>query len=83
MQRKQLISCEFDELTVNNYFNQIIKSTAIILIREKTVSRKYKLELKKEMYFFSDVDEIDVSQIKWDTLKFHKNNQNYKMLLKI
>ena len=35
------------------------------------------------MYFFSDVDEIDVSQIKWDTLKFHKNNQNYKMLLNI
>lgn len=83
IQRKQLISCEFDELSVNNYFNQIIKSTVMFLIREKTVSNKYKKELKKEMFFFSEVDEIDITQIKWESLKFHKNNQSYKMLLNI
>lgn len=83
MQRKQLIGCEYDELSANNIFNQIIKSTAILLIRQTTVSMKFKNELKKEMLFFADIDDIDVKNIRWDRLKFQRNNQGYKMLLNI
>lgn len=83
MQKKQLIGCEHDELSENNIFNQIIKATAILLIRQPSVSTKYKVELKKEMLFFSDVEDIDISSIKWDRLKFQRNNQGYKMLLNI
>ena len=83
LQKKQLIGCEHDELSVNNIFNQIIKTTAVLLIRHSRVSLKYKAELKKEMLFFTEVDEIDVSCIKWDRLKFQRNNQGYKMLLNI
>ena len=83
MQKKQLIGCEHDELSENNIFNQIIKATAILLIRQPSVSTKYKVELKKEMLFFSDVEDIDISSIKWDKLKFQRNNQGYKMLLNI
>lgn len=83
MHKKQLIGCEHDELSENNHFNQIIKTTANLLIRQSSVSVKYKNELKKEMLFFSNVDEIDVSTIRWDTLRFQRNNQGYKMLINV
>lgn len=83
MQRKQMLACEHDELSVNNRFNQIIKTTANLLIRNASVSSRYKAELKKEMLFFSEVDEIEVATIRWDTLKYQRNNQGYKMLLNV
>lgn len=83
LQKKQMLSCEHDELSVNNRFNQIIKTTANLLIRQASVSNEHKAELKKEMLFFSEVDEIDVSTIRWDTLKYQRNNQGYKMLLNV
>ena len=83
MQKKQLIGCEHDELSENNRFNQIIKTTANLLIRQPAVSAEHKADLKKEMLFFSNVDEVDVSTIRWDTLKFQRNNQGYKMLLNV
>ena len=83
MQRKQLIGCEHDELSENNIFNQIIKATAILLIRQASVDTKYKDELKKEMLFFADIDDIDIKSIKWVRLKFQRNNQGYKMILNI
>ena len=61
MQKKQMIACEHDELSENNRFNQIIKTTVNVLIRQPSVSAEYKTELKKEMLFFSEVDEIEIA----------------------
>jgi len=83
MQRKRVLACEYDELSVNNIFNQIIKSTALLLIRQSSLSTKYKNELKTEMLYFSEVDTVDFSSVKWDTLKYQRNNQNYRMLLNV
>jgi len=83
LRKKQLLSCEYDELSVINKYNQIIKTTALILIQQKTVQEKYRAELKKAMLFFSDVDAVDPKSIKWSKLYYHKSNQNYKMLLNI
>ena len=83
MQRKRFLGCEHDELSENNRFNQIIKTTANLLVRQSSVSTEHKAELKKEILFFSNVDEIAPSLIRWDTLKFQRNNQGYKMLLNV
>lgn len=83
LQRKQLVSCEHDELTENNVFNQIIKTTSDLLIRHSDVSTDRRSALKKNMLFFGDIDYIDPSLIKWDRLHFHRNNQTYKMLMNI
>ena len=83
MQRKPMIACEHDELSENNRFNQIIKTTANMLIRQPSVSNEHKAELKKEMLFFSDVDEIEIGTIRWDMLKYQRNNQGYKMLINV
>lgn len=83
LQRKNLISCDYDDLSENNIFNQILKTTAHILLRQKTVSTERKTALKKVILFFNEVDIIDPFTIKWNMLRFERSNQNYEMLLNI
>lgn len=83
IQRKQQLSCEFDELSENNIFNRILKTTAFVLMGEKSVNSEHRKALKKVMLFFVGAESIDPSTIKWSTLRFQRNNQNYKMLMNI
>jgi len=83
MQNKRLLTCEYDDLSENNIFNQIIKVTVILLLKEDSVKETSKIALKKEMLFFSGVDEINPLLIRWDALRFNRNNQGYRMLLSI
>lgn len=83
VQNKKLLACEYDELSENNIFNQIIKTTVLLLLKEDSVKDESKTALKKEMLFFSGVDEINPFLIRWDLLKFNRNNQSYRMLLSI
>jgi len=83
VQNRKLLSCEYDELSENNAFNQIIKTTVLLLLKEDDVRDESKMALKKEMLFFSGVDEIDPFTIRWDLLRFNRNNQSYRMLLSI
>lgn len=83
LQRKQRLSCEYDELSVNNIFNQILKTTAFILLRQPSVSAEHRTALKKVMLFFDEVDVIEPSCIQWNRLWYQRNNRSYKMLLNI
>lgn len=83
LQRKQEISCEYDELSENNIFNQILKTTSLILMNQASVKKEHKTDMKKVMLFFESVDTIDLTAIKWNVLSYQRNNQNYKMLLNI
>lgn len=83
VQNRKMLSCEYDELSENNIFNQILKTTTFLLIKEPDVKEESKNALKKEMLFFSNVDEVDPFTIRWDLLRFNKNNQGYRMLLSI
>ena len=79
--RKHLLTCEFDDLTENNLLNQILKTTVMLLIHHSEVDDEYKADLKKEMLFFSTVDEIDPTTIKWNSIRFHRNSGSYRMLI--
>jgi len=81
--KQKLISCEFDELSENNLLNQIIKTTVILLLRQKNVSASHKSDLKKEMLFFSNVEDIDPTTIQWSRVRFQRNNNTYRMLIGI
>ena len=83
IRRKNTLSCEYDDLSEDNVFNQILKTTAGILIRERAVSSKRKNQLKSLMSFFDGVAEIDPFNIHWNMLRFQRNNQTYKMLMNI
>lgn len=81
--RKRLLTCEYDELSENNLLNQILKTTATILLRHARVDQEYKSDLKKEMLFFSNVDTIDPTTIHWSAIRFQRNNQTYRMLISL
>ena len=81
--RKRLLTCEYDELSENNLLNQILKTTATILLRHARVDQEYKSDLKKEMLFFSNVDTIDPTTIRWSAIRFQRNNQTYRMLISL
>lgn len=83
IQQKQILSCEFDELSVNNIYNQILKTTAHYLIKNSNVSMEHKHELRKVMLFFENIDVIVPSDIQWNRIRYHRNNRTYEMLLNI
>lgn len=81
--RKRVLTCEIDELSENNLFNQIIKTTVMLLLRHKDVKSDNKSDLKKEMLFFSNVDTIDPTTIRWSAIRFQRNNNTYRLLVSI
>lgn len=83
MQRKQQLDCEFDELSVNNLFNQILKTTMHYLIADDHVAIKRKVVLKKLLVFFDEIDLLEPSVIPWSRLYYQRNNRNYEMLINI
>ena len=82
MLNKQLV-CEFDDFTENAYLNQILKTTAMLLIRSPEISLQHKKALRKVMLYFAGVDEIDPRRIQWSHIKYHRNNGTYRMLVNI
>ena len=81
--RKQLLTCDYDELSENNLLNQIIKTAVMLLLRNAKVKAEYKDDLKKKMLFFSDVDTLEPTSIPWSSIRFQRNNQTYGMLISI
>lgn len=83
IQRKQKLSCEYDELSVNNQYNQILKTTMHYLLRTDGVDSERKFALKKQLLFFDEVDLLEPSMIQWGRMLFERNNKNYELLLNI
>lgn len=81
-QRAQ-VTCDFDELSQNNLFNQILKSMVLLLLKQKDVLPQHKVALKREMLFFADIDEVDLKQVRWADIRFQRNNRTYQLLLSI
>ena len=74
------LSCEYDELTVNNIYNQILKTTVEVLLSQPDVKKGRRAELRKLMLFFVEVDAIKPSQIRWNLLRYDRNTRTYQML---
>lgn len=78
-----LVACDYDELSENNIYNRIIVTTVDILLKHSNVKKKTKSSLKRLMLFFSNVQSVEIKTIHWNTLRFDRNNRNYRMLLYI
>ena len=81
MRNNQQITCTYDELSENNIYNQILVTTATTLIRHSDVKKDKKAKLKQLMLFFQNVQPVDVHTIRWNALRFDRNNKNYRMLI--
>lgn len=80
MMRKKLI-CSYDDFSVNNTMNRIIKSTVELLLKAD-IAKSKKKELRKLMVFFVDVTPIDLYSVNWN-MQYNGNNQSYQMLMSI
>ena len=83
LDRKRMLTCEYDEFTENNLLNQILKTTVMLLLHHTQVEEEYKNVLKREMLFFSNVETINPSRIRWSTIRFRRNNNDYRMLISL
>ena len=83
IQRKQKLACEFDELSENNLFNQILKTTIHYLLIDEGVEVERKSVLKKILVFFDGIELLEPSVIPWSRLHYQRNNKNYEMLMNV
>ena len=83
VQRKQKLSCEFDEFSEDNLYNQILKATIHRLIRAEDVDDERRKSLRKLNAFFNNVSLIKADHIAWSRLIYQRNNRNYELLLNI
>lgn len=83
IQRMQNLSCEFDELSENNLYNQILKTTMHYLVRDSSVDAERKAALNKVLVFFDGITLLEPSKIRWNSLHYRRGNKNYEMLMNI
>lgn len=83
IQRKKRLACEYDELSADNIYNQILKITVNILVRDSRVKPERKAELKKVILFFNEVGTVEPMSVRWDMLRYQRNNKNYEMLMNV
>ena len=81
MRNNHKIACDYDELSENNIYNQILLKTINTLINHSEVKKDKKSNLKKIRVFFNNVQPVDIHTIRWKALRFDRNNKNYRMLL--
>ena len=80
LQRRKLISCEFDNFTEDNLYNQIIKATLSLLISSGEVKTARKRRLRSLLLFFTNVSECNLTNTKWNDIKYDRNSSAYRML---
>lgn len=81
LQRKQLLSCHFDELSEDNLYNRTLKTTAVILMRMESVSPQRRTALRNALLYFDSVSTTNPHTIPWTHLCVPHSNRTYRMLL--
>ncbi len=78
---RKKIYCEFDEYNENCLLNRVIKTTMYYLIKSNKIGKVSKESIKKLLNYFNKVDIIEIKTIKWDQIKFNRNNISYKYIV--
>lgn len=80
---KGKLHVEYDELSSDILFNQIIKTTINTLIRYKALDKEIKTQLIKVNRYFQNIRMLGLQKQHFSMVKFNRNNAYYKMLLDI
>lgn len=78
---KKKLVCVYDEFSINSYLNRIIKTTINLLIYSD-ISDIRKKELRKLLFYFKDVEILNINYINWN-INYNRNNKTYEMLIYI
>jgi 5-methylcytosine-specific restriction enzyme subunit McrC len=80
LQRNQLV-CSFDEFSTNSHFNQIVK-TSVLLLLKSDIQPQRRRDLRRLLVYFDNVDILDIKKINWK-IPYNRNNQNYRLIIAI
>ena len=75
--------CNYDELSVNNPYNQVVKTTLQYLSKCSDVDENRKQAIRQLIRFFTLIDPIDMASVRIEQFRFDRNNQNYQFLVYI
>ena len=81
--RRLHIECQFDELTVDNPYNRILKAGVSSLLRSNRVKKEIRFALKKSLSSLADVSATDLNCVCWSRLQVSRQTQTYELLLNI
>lgn len=80
---KKRLVVEYDILSENILFNQIIKSTMLRLVYHSEIEKEHKKRLRDLLLYFSEVDEIPLSLDHWKSIRYNPQNLHYQLTLDI
>ena len=75
--------CYYDELSVNNSYNQVVKTALQYLLKCTDVDESRKQAIRRLLRYFTTIDSVNLKSIRFDQFSFDRNNQNYQMLINI
>ncbi len=82
IQRTRLV-CEYDEYSLDNSFNQILRYTIDTLLRNQNIDAETKKTLRKQSAFFYDVKGQAPTKENRQRIIFNQSNASYRLLINI
>ena len=79
--RRKLV-CSYDEYTDDTMMNRILKSVMLLLIRSEIKDNQI-VELRKLVRYFSSIAEVNLFNIRWDSLTYNRNHGEYRLLMSV
>jgi len=75
--------CHYDELSFNNPYNQIVKTTLQNFLCCSNVGLNRKNAIRHILRYFISIDSMSLSSVQWNEFVFDGNNQSYQFLINI
>lgn len=77
------LTCEIDNLSADNIYNQIVKTTLHLLLKSPEVKDKRKVAIRRQIPYFANIQTVEARSIRWNALTIHRNNYAYHWLMYI
>lgn len=77
------IYCDYDELSENILFNQIIKYTILKLMECPFIDKEIKIQLKKLLLYFNNIKEVPPTKYNLSRLNYDISNKHYCIIINI
>ena len=75
--------CEHEEFVSDILLNQIIKAAINVAVRSNEVDYAIKKSLRRSLFHFHSISDINPKAIKWSKIRYDRNNASYRMLVNI
>lgn len=76
---EQRLICDYDEYSINSYFNQVLKTTMEVLLSSE-IPKTRKKEIRRLLLYFKETDQLNWREINWRRI-YNQHNQNCRMLV--